>query len=391
MTNKPLEGIRVADFSWWLAGPYCSMLLAMAGADVVRIESSRRLEPGRANPGFNNVNLNKRAIRLNLTCPEGLAIARSLVQVSDVVVENFSPGTMERFGLGYKELSRLKPDLVMVSISAMGQEGPEGNYTGFGGNFSALSGIGYLTSYIDGIPTEVRMPMDTATGTSACLAVLAALQHRATTGEGQYIDLSAQEAVISVIGDIFLDYPLNQREPTPMGNGHPTMSPHGVYPCREEDSWITIAVGEEAEWQNLCRSMNRPDLLDDVRFKDAVSRWQHREELDALLAGWTPSFTDIELMALLQEAGVAAMPSFNNKELYEDRHLKERRLYQEVRPPELDRPFTVLGPPFMLTGTPLEVCSAAPSLGQHNEEVFCDLLGLAPEEMERLVKEQVVF
>ena len=390
MADKPLQGIRVADFSWVFAGPYCTMLLAMAGADVIRVESARRPDMIRAGGSFNNMNLNKRAIQLNLACPEGLALARALVLVSDVVVENYSPGTMERLGLGYKELSRLKPDLVMVSISGMGQDGPEGNYVAYGNNFGAISGMGYLTSYADGIPSQLREPQDLLTGTSACFAVLAALRHRQATGEGQYIDLSARESATSFLGDIFLDYPMNQRDPRPMGNGHSSMAPHGVYPCKAADSWITIAVGDDAEWQSLCRAMSRPDLLEDVCLKDAEGRWQHREQLDALLADWTRNFTDVELMAILQEAGVAAVPSFDNKELYEDRHVKERRVYQEVTHPELGRK-VVFGPPFVLTDTPLEVSSAAPLLGQHNEQVFCDLLGLPREELERLVKEQVIF
>ena len=386
MPDKPLQGIRVADFSQVLAGPYCTMLLAMAGADVIRIQNPQDTI---GTTGFNGLNVNKRSIQLDLHRPEAVALAKELVRVSDVVVENFRPGTLDRLGLGYKELCQVRPDIIMVSISMTGQEGPERRYGGFGSNFSALSGMGYLTSYADGIPTEVRAPMDTTNGTSACFAILAALMHRQATGEGQYIDQSARETITSFLGDIFLDYALNRRGPKPMGNGHSYMAPHGVYPCKEEDSWITIAVGDDSEWQSLCRAMNRPDLLNDLRFQDAVGRWQHREELDALLAGWTRSFADVELMALLQEAGVAAMPSFSNKELYEDSHLKERKVYQEVTHPELGRK-VVLGPPFFLTDTPLEVSSHASLLGQHNEQVFCDLLGLSQEELERLVKEKVI-
>lgn len=391
MENKPLQGIRVAEFSWMLAGPYCSMLLALAGADVIRVESMRRLDMARASAGFNNWNINKRSLQLNLSCPDGLALARSLIKVSDVVVENFRPGTMKRLGLGYKDLCQVRPDLIMVSVSGMGQEGPEGGYIAYGHNFGASSGMSYLTGYGDGIPTELRMPQDLVTGTTACVAVLAALQHRQATGEGQHIDVSAQEAITSSMGHIFLDYPLNGRDPRPMGNADPSMAPHGVYPCKEEDSWITIAVGDDAEWHGLCRVMGRPDLLNDVRFNDAFGRWQHREELDALLAGWTQSFTDIELMARLQEAGVPAMPCFNIKELYEDKHLQERQAYQEVHPREFVDRYTVLGAPFLLTDTPLEVSSAAPLMGQNTEEVLRDLLGLPQEELERLVKEQVVF
>ena len=409
MADKPLQGIRVADFTHILAGPYCTLLMAMAGADVIHIQSltqedistrppAAQQDPASARQGkdpnstamFNTVNLNKRAIRLDLHRSEAVALAKNLVRVSDVVVENFRPGIMDRLGLGYKELYKVRPDIIMVSISMTGQEGPEHRYGGAAVNFSALSGMGYLTSYADGIPTEVRAPMDTTDGTSACFAVLAALMHRKATGEGQYIDVSAREAVTSFLGDIFLDYPLNQRDPQPMGNGHSYMAPHGVYPCKEEDSWIAIAVGNDAEWRSLCRAMSRPDLLDEVYFKDALVRWQHREKLDALLADWTRSFADVELIAYLQEAGVAAMPSFSNKELYEDRHLKERRVYHEVNHPELGRKI-VLGPPFLLTDTPLDVHSPAPLLGQHNEQVFCDLLGLPREELERLIKEQVIF
>ena len=412
MTVRPLQGIRVTDFSWALAGPYCTMLMALAGAEVIRVETMRRVDfirfsavrrpdtPEGSQPQssrsvnessrFNTVNLNKQGVRLDLNCPEAVELAKALVRVSDVVVENYRPGTMERLGLGYDELRRLHPGVIMIGVSGMGQDGPERSYTAMAHNFGALSCMSHLTTYPDGIPTEMRTPMDLLTGTTAYFAVLAALHHRQVTGEGQYIDLAAREAITSFLGDILLDYPMNQESPQPIGNRHSFLAPHGVYPCKEEDSWISLAVGTDAEWQALCEVMRRPELAVDLRFADGLSRWRHQDELDALIGEWTQGCADLELMHLLQGAGVAAMPSFSSKELIEDEHLGKRRVFTQVTHPELGRQ-VVTGPPFRLEETPMEAYGAAPLMGQHNREVFCGLLGLSEQDVERLTRDQVLY
>ncbi|MBI2886391.1 MAG: CoA transferase [Chloroflexi bacterium] len=399
MTATPLGGTRVLDFSWVLAGPYCSMLLAMAGADVIRVETLQRADfisrqPGTAEgtngplnpnstPRFNTINLSKRSVQLDLHTKDGIQLAKELVRLSDVVVENYRPGTFARLGLGYQDLKKVRPDIVMVSISGMGQEGPESQYAAYAANFGALSGMGYLTSYSDGIPTEMRGVLDLLTGTTACFAVLAALHHRSVTGEGQYLDLAAREVISCCLGDLFLDLPLNDRSPKPAGNSHPSVAPHGVYPCKEVDSWVSIAVYADEEWSALCAAMGRPDLLEDPRFRDQLNRWRHQGALEQQISAWTRTYSDIEVMRLLQQAGVAAMPSFSSKGLSEDLHLQQRQIFQRVQHPELGS-LVVLGPPFRLVGSPLRIASAAPLLGEHNAEVFGDLLGLSQEEVRRL-------
>ena len=410
MTSGPLQGIRVADFSWAWAGPYATMLLAMAGAEVIRIETLGRLDFIRAggsraraggaapseevtvnlSPSFNTMNLNKKAVQLDLNQPEAVHLAKELVRISDVVLENYRPGAMDKFGLGYEELRKIRPDIVMISVSGMGQVGPERGYSALAVNFGALSGMSYLTSYPDGIPTEMRGPMDLLTGTTACFATLAALRHRRRTGEGQYVDLAAREAITTLLGDLLMDYALNERPLEPMGNRHPSLAPHGVYPCSEEDSWITIAVGNDAEWRALCTVMGRPELTDDTRFSDALSRWHHQEELDELIGAWTQGCRDIDLMRRLQAGGVAAAPSFSNKEFWEDEHLRQRGVYAEVTHPEMGHQ-VVMGPPFRLPATPLEITAPGPLMGQHTREVFCGLLGLSEQEFDRLSAQKVFY
>ena len=404
MVRGALEGIRVTDFTWVWAGPYATQLLAFMGAQVIKVESMRSLDTARiqsittgqrfANPDestvFFNINLNKLSVVLNLSKPRAVELARQMIKVSDVVAQNMRPGTLERLGLGYEVAREIRPDIVYLSSSAFGTTGPYWNYTGYAPGFAAFSGIAQVCGYSDGSPNTMSGATDLMSAASSAFAVLAALNHRARTGQGQHIDLSSPESLSVLIGDIIMDYTMNRRIQGRMGNRDSIMAPHNVYRCRGEDRWISIAVATDEEWQALCQVLGHQEWASDPRFADAYSRWQHQEEIDPHLARWAANHTPYEAMEILQKMGVAATPSMSADYLFTDRHLKERGFTAEVEHPMIGRK-TVIGPPWKLSETPASVGGPSPLLGQHNRYVFGDLLGLDSEEIARLEQEGVLY
>ena len=404
MGEYPLDGVRIVDFTWAWAGPYATLLLAMLGAEVIKVESHRRLDhtrlrslmtgPTMGGPNqstvFNDINLNKLSLTLNLTQARAIEIARRLVKVSDVVAQNMRPGVMERLGLDYDVLREVKPDIIMLSSSAVGTTGPERTYVGYAPTFAAMSGLAYVSGYPDGPPTTLTGAIDTRVGTTAAFAILAALNYRQRTGKGQHIDLSSAEAISCLAGEVLMDYTMNGRVRERDGNSDEVMAPHGCYPCRGEDHWITIAVSGEEEWQAFRNAIGGPDWTDDRMFVDAASRRQNQSDLDRLVAEWTSQHTDYEVMEVLQNAGVAAMPTFSGGMISRDPHLKERGILVDVEHPEIGKRM-VVGPPWRLSATPARVPRAAPLIGEHNQYVLGELLGMPRDEIDRLVEEEVVY
>jgi benzylsuccinate CoA-transferase BbsF subunit len=394
-----LQHIRVLDFTWAAAGPYAAELLGFMGAEILKVESHQRLDLARrgfyqsapldASTDFNDLNLNKRSVCLNLAKPEGVALAKRLVAHCDVLVENFRPGVMQRLGLDYTTLSRINPGLIMASASANGSTGPESAYGGYAGIFNALSGVGHLTGYADGPPTEMRISMDLRVGMTLAFAILAALFARRRTGTGQHIDLSAREAITCLIGHTLLSYTMNRQSPTRQGNQQATMAPHGCYRCQGDDRWVTIAVGSETEWRALCQATGHPEWQDDPRFADAHCRVCHQQALDTLLTAWTQQYTPMEVTACLQQAGVAAFPSMDSAMLVTTEHLQTRGTFITVTHPQLGSQ-TVLGPPWRSPGVPRQPDRSAPLLGEHTAVVLHELLGLDEAEIRRLTEAGVL-
>jgi benzylsuccinate CoA-transferase BbsF subunit len=400
-----LSGVNVLEFGGMLAGAIATKHLALMGARVIKVESSKRMDITRVqHPGAhsalieaaptdtfmtNETNLNKLDVTLNLSNPKGIALAKQLVGISDVLVENFRPGVMDKLGLGYKTLREIKPDLIMCSISMAGGTGPEAHYTGYAPIFSALGGMGHLTGYSDGPATEIRFPVDVMVGTTATFAILAALIHRHQGREGQYIDLSAREAASCLIGDSIMDYAMNGHNQSRSANRDEFMAPHNCYPCKGEDEWISIAVKTDEEWAGLCQAMGNPSWTSEARFADSFNRLRNQEILDDLISKWTSQYTHYDLMHILQKAGVAAVPSFNAEELCSDPHLTQRGLLVVVEHLTLGAQ-TVFSPPARFSLTPAEVSTPGPTLGQHNKYVFGELLNLSPEEISSLIKSEVI-
>jgi benzylsuccinate CoA-transferase BbsF subunit len=403
VSRLPLAGVRIVDFTWAWAGPQATLLLGMLGAEIIKIESRARLDhtrlrslmagPMLASPDhsviFADFNVNKLSLTLNLTQAAAVDIIKRLVQISDVVAENMRPGVLAKLGLDYESLRAVKPDIVMLSSSAVGNTGPERTYVGYAPNFAAMGGISHITGPAEGPPTPLSGAIDLRVGTTSALAILAALYHRARTGRGQYIDLSSTEAISAMIGDTFMESAMNGRSPGRAGNRDRTMAPHNCYPCAEDDRWVTIAVATEEEWRAL-REVIADPRLEDERFADGYSRWLNQDELDQIIGEWTATRSPEEITQTLQAAGVAAMPANDGRSLVRDPQFNARGLMEPVDHPLSGRRL-LAGPPWRFSKTPASIRQPAPLLGQHNQYVLHDLLGMSEDEIQRLVDAEVVY
>lgn len=404
MTKPPLSGIRVVDFGQNIFAPWAAQLLAIVGAEVIKIESQANTDTMRSYPPFaddvqtvnrsalfNNLNLSKKSCTINLKHPKGVWLVRQLVKVSDVVIENFSVGVMERLGLGYEALKELKPDIIMVSCSFVGQTGPHKNHRCYGNTAQAYSGLTALTGYLDGKPRGLGGTWaDPVGGEFAALATLVALLYRQKTGEGQFIDVSMTEAILTMFPEALMDYAVNDRNRICMGNRDDVMAPHGIYRCRRDDRWVAIAVSTEEEWVSLCRAMGNPLWTRDKRFSDMQRRSSNQDELDSLITAWTLNHTNVEVMEILQKVGVPAGPCLDQQELIDNPHLRDRGLFIEIDHPEAGKRQGLRLPWQTREGVQVAY-EHAPLLGEHNEYVFCELLGLSNDEMGRLVNEKVIY
>lgn len=372
-----LEGIRVLDFTWAAAGPYATLLLGFLGADVIKVESLRRLDPARRgfvthyegidrSPIFNEMSLNKRSLQIDLTTPEGLDLVRQLVGEHDVVVDNFRPGVMARLGLGPDALLADHPQLIVASSSANGATGPEATAAGLASIFAASGGLSVQSGYRDGPPTEVTDPMDYRSGAALAVAIIAALLHRARTGEGQYIDLSSREVALASAPDAVLAEAVGVPWEPRLGNGHRSMSPHDVYPCAG-GTWIAIAVGDEAEWAGLCRVLGRKEWIDE--YGSAVARRQAEATIAATITGWTEHRDAGEAAALLQTNEVPASPVMTFEALASDPHLDARGVFVDVHHPELGRQ-RVMRAPWLFSSSDCAIRRAGPLMGAHNDEIL---------------------
>lgn len=404
MKRNALEGVRVLDFTQIWSGPYCTLLMAMYGAEVIKVESvkrpdrtrlfsvllARRYEGSDTSPLYNTLNLNKLDITLNLAHPKAANLAREIAKISDVVVENFRPGVMARLGLDYETLRATNPKLIYLSSSSRGSTGPEWDYGGLAYMFAALGGVSYITGYADGLPSKTSGRTDLLVGMTSVFAILSALIYRTETGKGQYIDLSSSEAMTALIGDVFMDYAMNGRNQMRQGNRDAAMAPHNCYRCVGEDKWISIAVSSDREWQALCDAMKNPDLAGDERFSGAYARKENEIELDRIIGEWTAKLTPSQAMEILQNAGVAAAPSMSSEDIFSNNHLRERGAFVDIDHPNMGRQ-TLVGAPWKLTADQNARLRHAPLFGQHNRYAFEELLGLSPHQVEELKREEVIY
>ncbi|MBM4259573.1 MAG: CoA transferase [Deltaproteobacteria bacterium] len=404
-SSLPLSGVRVADFTWVWAGPYCTMHLAHLGAEVIKIESQGRVDITRRLPLypkgmkggvnrsglFNQWSIGKKSLLLNFDKPEGMALVRELIKRSDVVVNNFATGVMERLGLSYEEVKKIKPDIIYASITGYGHTGPQREYMGYGPAMAPLTGMSALTGYAGGPPQEVGLSLgDPNGGINAATAICAALAARKRTGQGQCIDTSMWEAMTALMPEGWMEYVMNNVELPRDGNHDIFMAPHNCFRCKGEDEWVSIACGSDAEWQALCKAIGQPQLGSDARFRTAKERKANEAALEQILTEWTLQRDKWEVTRTLQAVGVAAFPSMNSKDLTEDPHLNERGFIAKLPHAEVGERIHT-GIPWLLANSPNIIQRPAPLLGEHTDEVMRSVFGYSDEVIAKLKEEKVLY
>ncbi len=386
--RRPLEDVKILDFMWVMAGPASTRFLADYGAQIVRIESPTRIDTARtlqpykdgalgpdSSGLFNNCNAGKLGIAMDLKNPRAREVVFDLLRWADVVTESFSPRGMKGFGFDYAALSAVKPDIVMLSSCLMGQNGPLSTIAGFGNMAAAISGFHNITGWADRQPAgPFGAYTDYVSPRYAAAAILAALDHRRRTGQGQYIDLSQAEASLHFLGPALLDYTVNGRCQGRHGNDDDRFAPHGVYPAAGEDKWVAIVCRDDRDFGSLCDCIGKPELKSDSRYATVAARLERRRELDSIVSEWSHALPGERIEATLQEHGVPAHRVFNSADILADAHMKHRQHFVELPHSTLGT-FTVEGPRAKLSRTPAEVSRSAPSLGQDNALVLEKILG----------------
>lgn len=402
--EQALEGIRIADLTIITAGACATQMLADLGAEVIKVESGSYPDPFRYwvgvadqagdeppdpwnwAPTFNMVNRNKQGVCLDLKHPRGRETFLKLVEVSDVVTENFRQGVMERLGLGYETLREVNPKIIMLSLGSQGSTGPESRYGSYGSTLDALSGLMGITGYSDSHPIwssgEVNYPDQVASIFGAGI-ILAAIRHRDRTGKGAYIDLSQREMMTTMIGEYVLEYTIGGRIPVQQGNHHPRMAPNDCYRCAGENDWVAISVADNAEWSALSAAIGRPDLVEDDRYCTPAARSEHEASLRAVIEGWTTLRSKHEAMQILQTAGVRAGAVLTGADMLNDPHLRARGYYQSVENVRAGRQ-TLRIAPYALSKTPPRINRPAPTLGQDTEHVLREVLEMSDSEIQEL-------
>jgi len=401
----PLKNVRVANFGWVWAGPVVGQTLGFLGAEVYKVESRSRVDINRTLPPFGeDINDPDRSLQnhaawagngsvtINLKEPEGLDLAKQLVAECDVVIENFGPGAMEKLGLGYEALKQVKPDLVMISMPTAGLSGPLKDVRTYGMSLSSLTGLDSITGYTGGPPIPVENAYsDPYNGIMGAFAVLVALTNRDRTGKGQHIDYSQQESIMQLAGPAFMDYVLNGRTGVTMGNRHPTnaMAPHGVFRCAGGDKWISIVVANDEEWAALRDAMGDPEWARDGAYATSKGRVADVDAIHEQLAAWVADKDNRELTELLQSHGVAAAPVSSIADLLADPHFKARGTYVEMTHP-LGFKETIYGG-YVKSDKFEAAVRPGPMIGQDNDYVFKELLGLPADRYADLVERQVIY
>ena len=404
----PLEGVRILEMGQLIAIPSAMKWMADMGAQVIRLESVQRLESYRTDSLYHNdvdgefwnrganfyeQNRNKLGLTLDLSRDEGREVLRDLIAVADVFAENFTPRVIKNFGLEYEDLRKIRPDIIMVSSTGYGFDGPWANFGATGPATEGAAGLAYITGYRGGGPVMSEIPFtDYTAGEHTVAAVMLALMHRLNTGRGQFIDVSQTQTCSATIPEALLDWTVNGRISERIGNEDPAMSPHGCYPCAGDDRWIAIAVDSDEAWLGLSRVMGRPDWAVDDRYSDALGRIRHRAELDKMLAFETRNHDNHELMERLQAEGVAAGAVVDSEDLLFNEHLKERRFYEVVEHHEATAmpPLPYAGRPWKLSDTPAVPPQPAPIMGQHNRDILAGLLGRTDGEIAALEEAQII-
>jgi benzylsuccinate CoA-transferase BbsF subunit len=393
--RKVFEGIKVAEFAWVVVGPLSSRYFADHGATVVRIESHTNFEMLRGagpfpnnQPGldgsmfFGKFNANKYGASLDLNHPRGRELAWRFIKWADIVTESFRPGTMKKWGLDYESVCKVRPDIIYLSTSMQGQQGPSSQFAGTGSMLCALAGFGEISGWPDRMPS----PPYGAYSDYFCqrfnsTALIAALEYRQKTGRGQWIEQSQLETASQLFAPLTMDYCINGRVAGRDGNRLPHAAPHGVFPCKGADRWVIIAIFDDQGWQSFCSVVSELPLLNDPKFSTLAGRKQNEDELETLITRWTSTRTAEVIETLLQEAGLCAHRVAKSSDLFEDPQLQHRNYFVRLNHQVIGRPAYSQQAHYILSKTPREITMPSPCLGEHNEHVYKELLGMTYDEI----------
>ena len=394
----PLDDVRVVEMGQLLAGPFCGQLLADFGAEVIKLEDPAKGDPmrqwGREKPHglslwWPVIARNKKSVTLNLRHPEGQALARRLLEEADVLVENFRPGTLERWGLGYDALAERNPGLVLVRVTGFGQDGPYAPRAGYGSIGEAMGGLRYVTGDPSTPPSRSGISIgDSLAGTFAALGTMLALHARGRSGRGQVVDSAIYEAVLAMMESLVTEYQVAGYTRERTGAILPNVAPSNVYPTAD-GQLVLVAANQDTVFRRLAGVMGRPELADDPRYANHSARGEHQEELDGLIAGWTATLGADRLLHVLEKGGVPAGRIYRAADMLADPHYLARQAIVRLVDPELGE-IAMQNVAPRLSATPGRVAWPGPALGQHNQEVYQGLLGLPAEEVERLADQGVI-
>ncbi len=392
--RQPLEGIRILDFTRVRAGPMGTNILADFGAEVIKIESATidTFRRGRAQEGFDGLNRNKKSIQLNMKNAKAKQLFFELVKKSDVVVENFTYKVMDDLGIGYDELKKHNPRIILVGMPPLGKTGPYAPWTTYGQQLFSFSGMCYLWAHPES-PMESRSKIAYADDTSApqmVFAMLAALEYRDRAGKGQYVEIAQCEGLAYMMNPVYMDYFINGRVWEPRGNWHPVAAPHGAYKCLGHEAWLAISCETEEHWQALTRYLDNPDLLTDPRFATREARQKNRIALDEVIEKTTSEQTPRQAMWLAQRAGVPAHECSTNEDLFDDPHKRERGFVRHGSFPGWPKA-DLRGPAVILSETPGVIRTGEPVEGEHNYQVFNEVLGLTRAQIDQLTADKVIY
>jgi crotonobetainyl-CoA:carnitine CoA-transferase CaiB-like acyl-CoA transferase len=408
MRKLPLSGIRVLDFCQMWAGPHATEWLSVLGAEVIKVENNVRLDymrtvgapPNLAGKGpdvgstFATLSWGKKSITLNMTQSKARELAKKLLAKSDVVVENFGGGVLERWGLSYAEMQKIKPDIIYFANSGYGRSGPHKERPAYAEIVDAFTGATYVNGYPGGEPSVIGVSpwTDGAAAIHGAFAILTAIYHTRKTGKGQFIDAAMIEGAANFLGELVMGYFINGNEGERTGNRDAIMAPHGCYPCKmteDEAEWVAIAVTNQKEWRSLCKLMGNPSWSQKEEFSDELSRWKNQEQLDVYIGEWTRKYGAYEIAGKLQRAGIAASASLSTRQLTHDPHMAARKFFIPMKHKVLGD-ISIASLPIKMSGYRRMNYQCAPLLGEHNEDVFGRLLGLSGEEIKQLIEEKVI-
>jgi len=392
--KKVFEGVKILEFAWAIVGPASARYLADHGATVVRVETHNRLDVLRTtNPfaggkptvagsmHFGKYNPNKYSVSLDLNHPNGQKLAHRLIHWADIVTENFSPRVMKKWGLNYENLKKVKPDIIYLSSSMQGNEGPHASFAGYGYNACALCGFTELSGWPERVPASPFAYTDFVCPPLNAMALVAALEYRRRTGKGQWIEQSQFEASLQFLAPLVMDYQVNKRVAGRQGNRLYNAAPHGVFPCKGDARWVAISIFTDEDWRAFGKAIGNPPWTREEKFSTLPGRKDNEDELEMLVAEWTSNYTAEQVEKTLQSAGIAANMVAKPSDTFEDSQLKYRNHFKRIDHPVMGKPVYEHQASYIMSKTPREMVMPSPCIGEHNEYVFKELLKMDDDEI----------